>query len=134
MKYTYDEFNVVTEDSFKVAIRAKDDDGCLYEQSTYVYVWKDFWAPTSFSPNGDGINDVFRFYGGEYVENFHFMIFNRVGQIIFEGNHIDDEWDGNYSNGKPCPQEIYGWVVTYSSNYKGIEKEGEQKGFITIIK
>lgn len=132
--YTYSDVDVVTEDSFRVYMRARTEDGCVFQHSAYVYVWKDFWAPTMFTPNGDGLNDVFRFLGGEHIEDFHFNIYNRLGQTVFEGDSIDDSWDGNDLNGHPCPQEVYGWNVTYYSNYKGIGKSGNKKGYVSILK
>ncbi len=134
VSYTYQDQDVVTEDSFKVVVKARDEEGCIYKQSSYVYVWKDIWAPTAFSPNGDGLNDVFRFKGGDFIEKFHYIIFNRLGTIMFEGNSIEDVWDGNFPDGSPCPQEVYGWVVDFYSNYKGIGKQGERRGFVSIIK
>jgi hypothetical protein len=54
--------------------------------------------------------------------------------IIFQGHSIDDGWDGNYSNGEPCPQGVYGWSLSYSSKYKGIDKQGDNKGFVTLLR
>lgn len=132
--HRYKDVDVMTEDSFRVFMRARTEDGCMYHHSSYVYVWKDFWAPNMFTPNGDGLNDVFRFLGGEYMEKFHFVIYNRLGQVVFEGNDIDAEWDGNDLNGHPCPIEVYGWTVDYSSNYKGIDKSGKKRGYVSILK
>ncbi len=134
VSHTYDADAVSTEDSFKVVVRAKDEEGCVYETNSYVYVWRDFWAPTAFSPNGDGLNDLFRFQGGEFIEHFQFIIYDRTGKIVFKGESLKDEWEGTYENGEPCPQGVYGWSATYSSNYKGIDKEGDKKGLVTIIR
>lgn len=132
--YEYSRDDAITTDSFLVEVKASNDSGCEYEGKGYVYVWKDFWAPNAFTPNGDGMNDLFRFEGGEFIENFSFIIYNRLGQVLFEGNSIDDSWDGKYDNDQYCPQGVYGWVVNYSSKFKGIYKEGEKKGFVTILK
>lgn len=132
--YTYSEVDVVTEDSFRVSMRARTEDGCIYHHSSFVYVWKDFWAPNVFTPNGDGLNDVFRFLGGEHIEDFHFVIYNRLGETVFVGDDITDEWDGNDLNGHPCPQEVYGWTVHYASDYKGIGKSGKKRGYVSILK
>lgn len=132
--HTYSDIDVVTEDSIRVFMRARTEDGCTFNHSSYVYVWKDFWAPNVFSPNGDGLNDVFHFLGGEHIEDFHFIIYNRLGQTVFEGNAIDDEWDGNDLNGHPCPMEVYGWTVNWASNYKGIGKSGKKRGYVSILK
>lgn len=114
-------------------VRSVDPNGCEYHGEAVVYVWKDVWAPTAFTANNDEKNETFRFYGGKYIEEFSFIIYNRLGQIVFRGNSIDDEWDGTYE-GMPCPIGVYGWVVQYKSDYKGIKKEGEKKGFVSILK
>lgn len=132
--HTYSDIDVATEDSIKVFMRAVTDEGCTYSATSYVYVWKDFWAPNIFSPNGDGLNDEFRFLGGEYIEDFHFIIYNRLGQTVFEGDSIEAKWDGNDLNGHPCPIEVYGWTVDYNSNYKGIGKSGKKRGYVSILK
>jgi gliding motility-associated-like protein len=134
VSYEYSEYDATTTDSFLVEVKAVDDLGCEYTGSSYVYVWKDFWAPNAFSPNGDGLNDVFKFRGGEFMENFTYIIYNRLGQVLFEGKSIDDVWNGKYADGQYCPQGVYGWVVNYSSTFKGIYKEAEKKGYVTIIK
>lgn len=120
-------------DSVEVKVRAVDTIGCVYNGSEYLYVWKDFWAPTGFTPNNDEKNETFHFFGGQYITDFHFYIFNRQGEIVFEGNSFDAEWDGTY-NGKDCPWGVYGWVANYNSNVKGTNFSGERKGFITVVR
>ena len=112
------------EDSFFVHIYAVDERGCEYNADTIVYKWHDFWAPEAFSPNNDGVNDVFRFRGTRFFENFHYVIYNRMGEIIFKGD-ADDVWDGTYK-GQPMPVGVYGWTATY--------KGGKRKGMITIFR
>lgn len=130
-RYKYDIDQV--SDSVKVSVRAIDRNGCTYEGSKYIYVWKDFWAPTGFTPNSDEKNETFHFYGGQYIDDFSFIIFNRLGEVVFEGKSFDAEWDGTYK-GKPCPWGVYGWVAKYKSSIKGMNKSGERKGFISIVR
>jgi len=131
VKYTYTTTEVG--DSVSVHVRAIDENGCSYNKDEYIYVWKPFWAPTAFTPNIDGKNEGFRFYGGKFIDEFSFIIYNRLGQIVFEGNSIDDVWDGMYK-GEMCPIGVYGWVVTYKGVYHDIEKSGEEKGFVSLLK
>ncbi|MCQ2208483.1 MAG: gliding motility-associated C-terminal domain-containing protein, partial [Paludibacteraceae bacterium] len=121
------------EDSVEVSVRAIDTIGCTYTGSEYLYVWKDFWAPTGFTPNNDEKNETFHFYGGKYITDFHFYIFNRQGDIVFEGNSFDAEWDGTF-NGKDCPWGVYGWVANYNSDVRGTNFSGERKGMVTIVR
>lgn len=123
----------VLADMFTVTVTAVDRHNCKFTADVPIYVWKDVWAPTAFTPNGDGLNDTFHFYGGDYVQEFTFYIYNRLGEIVFEGSSTADEWDGMYQ-GKLCPWGVYGWVANFKSNIDGMERSGELKGKVSIVK
>lgn len=131
VKYNYNINDVG--DSAIVYVTAIDKSGCHYNGTDTIYVWKEFWAPNAFTPNEDGKNETFKFFGGRYITEFSFIIYNRLEQVVFEGKSFDDEWDGYYK-GNPCPIGVYGWVAKYKSEYKGLNKSGEEKGFFTIVK
>lgn len=68
--------------------------------------------PTAFSPNGDGLNDVFRLRGSG-VASFNMHIRNRWGQEVFKAegsNNIDQGWDGNF-NSQPSEIGVYVYYV-----------------------
>jgi gliding motility-associated-like protein len=69
-------------------------------------------APNAFTPNGDGINDVFKpvFYGP--VSSYTLTIFNRWGQMIFKSRDPGKGWDGTMS-GVPQPDDTYVWNCLY---------------------
>ena len=63
--------------------------------------------PNAFSPNGDGINDVYKAKSGhQSLVEFHAYIFNRWGQKLYEWTDPDGGWDGKY-NGKDVKQGVY---------------------------
>lgn len=63
--------------------------------------------PNAFSPNGDGINDIYRAKEGyQSLTEFHAYIFNRWGQKLYEWDNPADGWDGKY-NGKDVKQGVY---------------------------
>lgn len=126
-------FDPSAADSFVVKVRAIDEFGCEYTGKQTIFTWLDFWAPEGFTPNGDDMNDAFKFYGGEYMDEFEYIIFNRLGEIVFTGHSITDEWDGTV-DGEPCPWGVYGWYCKYKSNYMGIDKQGDRKGFVSLIR
>lgn len=126
-------YNPNAADSFVVNVRAVDKFGCVYFGKQSVFTWLDFWAPEGFTPNNDDLNDTFKFYGGEYMDKFTYIIYNRLGEIVFEGKSIHDEWDGTF-NGEPCPWGVYGWYCKYKSGYMGIDKEGDRRGFVSLIR
>jgi gliding motility-associated-like protein len=69
------------------------------EQITITISESSFSCPNAFSPNGDGINDVFKFNYKSIVK-FEAVIFNRWGQKIHTMNlkNIDEGWDGRHGN------------------------------------
>lgn len=63
--------------------------------------------PNAFSPNGDGINDIYKAKDGyQSLVDFHAYIFNRWGQKLFEWTNPADGWDGKYK-GKDVAQGVY---------------------------
>ena len=67
--------------------------------------------PNAFSPNGDGINDIYKPKDGyQNIEEFHAYIYNRWGQKLFEWSDPSTGWDGTY-NGKPVKDGVYFCLV-----------------------
>ena len=63
--------------------------------------------PNAFSPNGDGINDIYKAKDGyQSLVEFHAYIFNRWGQKIYEWHDPAGGWDGKF-NGKDVKQGVY---------------------------
>jgi len=86
--------------------------------------------PNAFSPNGDGINDLFHIRVTGYFKLDGYKLFNRWGQLIFETKDITRDWDGRY-NGNPLPIGSYYWVI------EGIDVKGEKlrrTGSVTLLR
>ncbi len=88
-------------------------DNCLFSDEIEISVEdRDFFIPNVFTPNGDGNNDKFLFFGNEESPLFikEFIIFNRWGQNVFQVrslNHSDFEgWDGRVQ-GSDAPEGVY---------------------------
>lgn len=90
------------------------------------------YVPNTFTPNGDGKNDIFYAYG-EYLEDFHMYIFDRWGNLIFESTDIYKGWDGRVQ-GHPtvCQIDTYVWRITYSELYTGFHRR--MIGHVNIIR
>jgi gliding motility-associated-like protein len=73
------------------------------------------WMPNAFSPNFDGINDVFRVKYVYPVNEFRMQIFSRWGQLIFNSKNMSDGWNGTL-NGEPMPQGTYVWMINLTDN------------------
>jgi gliding motility-associated-like protein len=72
-----------------------------------------FYAPNTFTPNGDGHNDVWMPYGiGIDPKNYHLMIFDRWGNLLFETHTWGEGWDGRANGGANIAQiDTYVWKV-----------------------
>jgi len=66
--------------------------------------------PTAFTPNNDGVNDVFRVKYLFPVNAFHMVVYNRWGQKIYESGDIGQGWDGTFQ-GALQPPGAYIWVI-----------------------
>lgn len=63
--------------------------------------------PNAFSPNGDGINDIYKAKEGwQSIIAFKAVIFNRWGQKIYSWTDPNDGWDGTW-NGKDVAEGVY---------------------------
>ncbi|HCS21022.1 MAG TPA: hypothetical protein DIW47_10770 [Bacteroidetes bacterium] len=88
-------------------------------------------VPDAFTPNGDGINDQFRpVFEGVERENYHFRVYNRWGELIFDTRDIDEAWDGTFQ-GKMCESEVYVWQV--EGIYYG-KQHFEQNGRVMLLR
>ncbi len=67
--------------------------------------------PNAFSPNGDGINDIYKAkQGWQSIVEFHAYIFNRWGQKLYQWDNPDGGWDGKF-HGKDVAQGVYFCLV-----------------------
>lgn len=72
-----------------------------------------FFCPNTFTPNGDGINEVFTPVGVGIV-TYKLQIFNRWGELFFETDSMDQGWDGTLDNTR-VQQGVYVWIADYTT-------------------
>lgn len=79
-----------------------------------------------FTPDGDGVNDVFTFdYRADAVSEFHCVVVNRWGVVLTELNHISEGWDGTDAQGNPVPDGVYYFQYAgKADNGEGFEGHG----------
>jgi len=88
------------------------------------------YLPTAFTPNSDGLNDVFVPTYCE-LETFKMEVFNRWGQKVFETEDINKGWDGN-ANGKKT-LGVYFWVITLKSPYQNKGELYYRSGTVNLM-
>ena len=70
------------------------------------------YAPNAFTPNGDGLNDVFRIVSECSFDEYELRIFNRWGEIVFESDNPDRVWKGEAKGGEYfSPVSSYVWIL-----------------------
>jgi gliding motility-associated-like protein len=85
------------------------------------------YAPTAFSPNGDGKNDVFYVYGPvDEIVQFQLNIYDRWGTLVFKTNDLQEGWDGTF-DGNLAPTGAYVWVADFTTRPSAVVVEGETK-------
>lgn len=89
-----------------------DPYGCKVSDTVTIALDGSLYIPNSFSPNGDGVNDLFIVLGEDIIE-FKILVFNRWGELIYQSTDLDDAWDGTHK-GKPAQTDTYVWRVVYS--------------------
>ena len=94
-----------------------------------VYDGPTYYVPTSFTPNGDGLNDFFRAIPVGITTTEYFRVFNRYGQVVFETNKWLQGWDGSFQ-GRKQASGTYIWIVKGIDKYN---KKVEQKGTVVLI-
>ncbi len=87
--------------------------------------------PNAFTPNGDGLNDVFRIHNITNQIIVDFVIFNRWGTVMYRSNSKDAAWDGTYKN---IPQEsgVFGYNIQIQT--PETEKINIYKGTVTLLR
>ena len=89
-------------------------------------------APNAFTPNNDGINDMFSIKANVdgVLEVKDFKIYNRNGQLVFSAKSLTDYWNGTF-NGKALPTGTYYWVLEGVNNMNN--ERVLKSAYITLV-
>ena len=87
------------------------------------------YAPSAFTPNGDGVNDFFSVETiGVRTENFKLDLYDRWGELLFSTTDIDFQWDGIYRL-KPLMSGMYVWKMNFET-VNGVSKSEEGRVYL----
>jgi gliding motility-associated-like protein len=110
-----------------------DEHGCTDSTTNCLVVDPMFtlYIPDAFSPNGDGLNDVFM-AKGSYIKDFEMYVFDRWGMELFHSTDINKGWNGSVKNGSTVSQED-----TYVYQINVTDTKGNKhaySGKVTLLK
>lgn len=110
----YPEHSYSDTGQFNVSLVVINEGGCrdTFSYSICVYPDYELSIPTAFTPNGDGLNEVFQ-PQGVGIHEFYMEVFNHWGERMCYINGINDYWDGTF-RGNPVPQGVYVWYAQAS--------------------
>ena len=100
---------------FEVILKVQNDEGCADSISKQLLIENNliYYFPSSFTPDGDGLNDEFGISGfrKDKMQNYQFQITNRWGEIVFYSEDVNQKWNGKTSNGNDAIPGSYLWSV-----------------------
>jgi large repetitive protein len=108
-------------------------EGCVCKDKVTIVVIPLIDAPNTFTPNEDGVNDIWVIRNTGYYEGVNLYIYNRYGDRIYEVKEFGPgtEWDGKYK-GNYVPSATYYYVLNF--RFVGEETIFSYTGSITVIK
>jgi gliding motility-associated-like protein len=111
--------------------------GCPSSDTAEVFLYTgpecegSIFFPNAFTPNGDGLNEVFRpVYEG--ILRYSLFVYSRWGQEIFRTSDPEEGWDGTL-NGNACPGDVYVFVSSFGLSLRP-EDNGVRKGTVTLLR
>ena len=123
------------QDTTVFVVTVTDSLGCTYTDSLKLNCVNvncgkpNIFIPNAFTPNNDGKNDRLCFRG-EWVQDFHIVIFTRWGEKVYESDDINECWDGRYKDNWCMP----GVYVYYCRIKCEDDQTSELKGDVTLIR
>lgn len=116
---------------YVISLTVSDDYGCqdVISKTLTVERHQTLFFPSTFTPNGDGLNDYFEVEAQD-LEYIKLWVFDRWGDELFYGENDGARWDGKI-NGYNLPLGVYSFVVEYKQVNQIKQKK---RGKITIAR
>lgn len=117
--------------TYEITLEVTDSLGCQNTFTLEAVPEGEVYIPNAFTPNEDGINDLFEIKGYN-IAKFDLLITNRQGEVVFQSAEILNKWDGSVPSGRfYAKDEVYIYSVKVETTRgKTIEKQGT----VTVIR
>ncbi len=115
------------------------NDGCYdYEYAYFASIDEcacEVYIPNAFTPDEDGLNDLWKIEKVCRLYNFRVDLFNRFGQRIYTSKDPDFTWNGAMHDGDYYSEnEIYQYIIQYSHKIDGVEQPKVVRGHVTLLR
>lgn len=126
-----------TPGTYTVTLIGESGFSCFGQATAVVTVRDQFnvYVPTAFTPDNDGVNDVFKavIVGKDMLESYQLTIFDRWGMAIFSTEDPDDVWLGDFRGGDHYVQnDAYVWQIKYK--LKGVDSGEVMTGHVMLLR
>lgn len=112
-------------------VEVTDSNNCKGRDSINILPCENVFFPNAFTPNNDGLNDVFKATIFGALADYKLNIYNRFGQLIFQTSDPAKGWDGTLS-GIRQPGDVYAWICLY--RWASGKKNDEKSGTVVLIR
>jgi len=105
---------------YKVSLLVENSIGCSHEviHDINIYPEMTIYIPNAFTPNGDGVNDIF-LVDAKSIASFRIKIFDRWGGVVFNSSDLEEGWKGMDSHNSYLSNGIYVYHISvYDKNGK----------------
>jgi gliding motility-associated-like protein len=124
-------------DEYLVTLIAYNNSQQCSDTAQYLIIVEDeilFYVPNVFTPDGDQYNEGFYpvFTSGFDPLDFHLMIFNRWGELIFESYDASKGWDGTYGDRGLVQDGVYIWKIVFGETNSEIEHK--YYGHVSVLR
>jgi gliding motility-associated-like protein len=122
-----------TPGTYNITVQYTDESTCANEKRAITVIISEckesaIYFPNTFTPNNDKDNQNFEVKGWNIID-FHMLIYNRWGELIYETYSLDNHWNGEYKN-QLCQQDVY----VYTAFWQDInQKWGTKTGTVTLL-
>ncbi len=121
------------ERNYTIMLVSVSTEGCTDTTRKEYYYYPELYMPNAFTPDLDGLNDVFKpVTGRSTLEPYLLQIYNAWGQPLFSTTDPAKGWDGKH-NGEACPTGVYVYTLDYREGVDGGTRVVSKKGTVTLV-
>ena len=111
---------------YRLTVQSKNGCGSSFDEVA-VKLYKGIYIPNAFTPNNDGLNDLWNIPALDAYPDFELFVFNRYGELVFKNSQTNKPWDGRFKS-DPLPAGSYVYLIKLNVNNQQL------KGTVTLIR